>query len=52
METNEYYIMLKAKLNEIKGKITNVKNDVNTLKEAMKESILIDNEVLNKKVDV
>ena len=47
METNEYYIMLKAKLNEIKGKITNVKNDVNTLKEAMKESILIDNEVLN-----
>ena len=47
METNEYYIMLKAKLNEIKIKITNIKNDVNALKEATKESILIDNEVLN-----
>ena len=47
METNEYYIILKAKLNEIKIKITNIKNDVNALKEATKESILIDNEVLN-----
>ena len=47
METNEYYIILRDKLNEIREKTTNIEEVTNNLKETMKESILIDNEVLN-----
>ncbi len=47
MQNNTYYIILKDKLNEIKGKTTNINENINELKELMKDSILIDNEVLN-----
>ena len=47
MQNNTYYIILRDKINEIKEKIISFDENMIELKESMKESILINDEVLN-----
>ena len=47
MQNNMNYIILKDKVNRIKEKIINIDENMTELKELTKESILIDNEVLD-----